>query len=109
MVTIFITTDANATIRSKAARAAAAEGILAAADSSVLSRGAADPFGAPSLDEAAVNAEAAEVGLLAAERLTALVVFNCSDSVTPAMKVRGAVLRLLLSLMEYEHFLGCGQ
>lgn len=73
--------------RSKAARAAAAEGILAAADSSSLSRGAADPFGAPSLDEAAVMAEAAEVGLLAAERLTALVVHNAGEAVTPAMKV----------------------
>ena len=76
--------------RHKGARAAAAEGILAAADSSVLSRGAADPFGAPSLDEGAVNSEAAEVGLLAAERLTALVVYNAGSAVSPAMKVREA-------------------
>ena len=74
-------------LRHKAARAAAAEGILAAADSTTLSRGAADPFGASSLDESSVNAEAAEVGLLAVERLTALVVFNAGETVTPAMKV----------------------
>lgn len=60
---------------------------MAAADSSTLSRGAADPFGTPTLDEGATSAEAAEVGLLAAERLAALVLHKVPSSISPAMKV----------------------
>ena len=52
------------------------------------SRGTLDPFGVPPTDEASVNAEAADVGLLTMEFLAALVAANVGDVANPNQKVR---------------------
>ena len=56
------------------------------------SRGTLDPFGVAPTDEASVNAEAADVGLLTMEFLAALVVANVGDVANPNQKVCACVV-----------------
>ena len=73
--------------RQKMMRAAGAEGCMGTPQAAAPSRGALDPFGVPPTDEASVNAEATDVGLLTMEFLAALVAANVGAVANPNQKV----------------------